>query len=297
MYGHINPSRCPLGGPKKVHSAARKALLEYHSQSPFMYLDELARYLEEEWDITVSISTVSRLLKDDRRSLKKGSRVGPQSSQLRVEWQAFRTDVTAEQLVFLDESLFKAQTGWRCMAYGLIGSNARWHDDMRRGDTWSILPALTVDGYIPCTHIQQGFINQDDFFQWFTQELLPNCNPFPNPKSVIIMDNLGVHQNRRIQRAVDEKGCLLKYLPPYSPDYNLIELTFNILKYWMRRHFCRRHLISEGTRREVVIVVLRRAEIFTPFGLNQLANRISELYLHTITEGLSFSSSGALLRR
>ena len=33
------------------------------------------------------------------------------------------------------------------------------------------------------------------------------------------------------------KGCLIKYLPPYSPDYNPIELTFSILKAWMRRHF------------------------------------------------------------
>ena len=29
-------------------------------------------------------------------------------------------DVTAEQLVFLDESIFKAQTGWQCMAYAPI---------------------------------------------------------------------------------------------------------------------------------------------------------------------------------
>ena len=44
-------------------------------------------------------------------------------------------DVTAEQLVFIDESLFKAQTGWRYLAYSPIGQAARWEDDMRRGDT------------------------------------------------------------------------------------------------------------------------------------------------------------------
>ena len=44
-------------------------------------------------------------------------------------------DVTAEKLIFIDESLLKAQTGWRCLAYGPIGQAARWEDDMRRGDT------------------------------------------------------------------------------------------------------------------------------------------------------------------
>ena len=29
----------------------------------------------------------------------------------------------------------------------------------------------------------------------------------------------------------------MKYLPPYSPDYNPIELTFSVLKSWIRRHF------------------------------------------------------------
>ena len=30
---------------------------------------------------------------------------------------------------------------------------------MRKGDTWSILPAYTVDGYLPCTGIKQGYYN------------------------------------------------------------------------------------------------------------------------------------------
>ena len=57
---------------------------------------------------------------------------------LRNAWIAFAADVTAEQLVFLDETLFEAQSCWRSMAYTLISDPARWQDDIRRGDTWSI---------------------------------------------------------------------------------------------------------------------------------------------------------------
>jgi len=49
------------------------------------------------------------------------------------------------------------------MAYGLIGSPAQYADDMARGNTWSILPAYTVDGYLPCIGIQLGFFNGDTF--------------------------------------------------------------------------------------------------------------------------------------
>ena len=82
-------------------------------------------FLTEEWDIVVHKSTVYRLLKESRLSYRKGQRVGPQSQSLRTAWQAFMHDVTAKQLVFIDESLFKAQTGWRCLAYSPIGHTSR----------------------------------------------------------------------------------------------------------------------------------------------------------------------------
>jgi len=33
-----------------------------------------------------------------------------------------------------------------------------------------------------------------------------------------------------------QHGVLLKYLPAYSPDFNPIEITFHLLKAWMKRH-------------------------------------------------------------
>ena len=51
------------------------------------------------------------------------------------------------------------------------------------------------------------------------------------------MDNLNIHISDHIMEAIEAKSCIIKYLPPYSPDYNPIELTFSVLKAWMRRHF------------------------------------------------------------
>jgi hypothetical protein len=140
----------------------------------------MAIFLEEEWGIAVTQSTISRLLKKHCISNQRGQRVGyTQSQSLRTAWQAFMQDVTAEQLVFLDKSIFKQQTGWRLMAYGPIGHSARYLDNMTRGDTWSILLAYTTKVYLPCTGIWQGFFNKDAFVSWVVNELLPYLNPFP----------------------------------------------------------------------------------------------------------------------
>jgi transposase len=188
-------------------------------------------FLEEEWDIKVNRSTVSRLLKRNRLRNKRGQRIGhTQSQALRVAWQAQMYDISAEQMVFIDESLFKQQTGWRLMAYGPIGSPARYANDIARGNTWSILPAYTVDRYLPCTSIRLGFFNGEAFVSWVLNELLPHLNSFPEPWSVVCLDNLNVHLDARVQTALKERGCLIKFLPPYSPDFNLIELIFIMLK-------------------------------------------------------------------
>ena len=44
------------------------------------------------------------------------------------------------------------------MEYGPIGQQVRWHDDIRRDGTWTILPTYTSDGYVPCTGIKRGLI-------------------------------------------------------------------------------------------------------------------------------------------
>ena len=239
VYGQTTvPRHLRSPGPKRSLSpVALDALLEYQRQKPWLFQNELARYLEEEWEICVTRSTICRALKEANISRKRGQRVGPQSDELRVAWQAFASQVKAEQLVFIDESLFKLQTMWRSMAYAPIGEAARYRGDMRRGDTYSILPAYTTEGYLPCTGVKKGYYDTDDIIEWIVTRLLPLCNEYPGERSVIVLDNCSAHVDPRIIQAIEEKGCLIKYLPPYSPEYNPIELTFSVLKAWMRRHF------------------------------------------------------------
>jgi len=195
-------------------------------------------FLWEEWDIVVNQSTVSRVLNRLRINNKLAQRMGHrQNAELRIDWELQMLHLTAEQLVFVDESLFNESTGWRYRAYAPVGRPARYHASRRRGHSWGVLPAYTVDGYLPCTAIKEGWFNADDFFEWIVNELLPYCNPFPGPRSIIIMDNASFHCHPRIAEAIREHGCDVRFLPPYSPDFNPIELSFSVLKAWFRRYF------------------------------------------------------------
>jgi transposase len=44
---------------------------------------------------------------------------------------------------------------------------------------------------------------------------------------IVVMDNLSAHRAKRIRELIEQlRGCELLYLPPYSPDYNPIEVAF-----------------------------------------------------------------------
>jgi transposase len=57
---------------------------------------------------------------------------------------------------------------------------------------------------------------------------------------VIMLDNVSIHMNDEITQVLEAAGYVVRYLPPYSPDYNLIKLTFAVLKAWIKRNYCYR---------------------------------------------------------
>ena len=61
-------------------------------------------------------------------------------------------------------------------------------------------------------------------------------NPFPGPRSVLVMDNASTHYSPLVRKLCREAGVVIEYLPPYSPDLSPIEESFSVLKKWMRRN-------------------------------------------------------------
>src|SRR5256886_8116118 len=54
------------------------------------------------------------------------------------------------------------------------------------------------------------------------------------PGDIVVLDNLGAHKVPGVRQAIEAAGAKLLYLPPYSPDFNPIELAFSKFKWLLR---------------------------------------------------------------
>lgn len=53
----------------------------------------------------------------------------------------------------------------------------------------------------------------------------------------LVIDNAPIYRNGRLDDICYAIGIELVKLPPYSPDFNPIELSFSSLKLWIRRNY------------------------------------------------------------
>jgi transposase len=94
----------------------------------------------------------------------------------------------------------------------------------------SIIAALNQEKLIaPLTF--EGSCNRQVFEKWLEDSLLTKLSP----GQTIILDNATFHKSEKIQKLIEKAQCLLKYLPPYSPDLNEIEHQWFPIKNRVRK--------------------------------------------------------------
>jgi transposase len=96
--------------------------------------------------------------------------------------------------------------------------------------TTTFLAALRQDGVTaPC--VFDGPIDADCFRAYVEQCLAPTLRP----GDIVILDNLGSHKVAGVREAIEAAGASVRYLPPYSPDFNPIEQLFAKIKAYLRK--------------------------------------------------------------
>ncbi|KAI4845302.1 hypothetical protein E4T45_07781 [Aureobasidium sp. EXF-8846] len=113
-------------------------------------------------------------------------------------------------------SLYKVRTGQQDALLSTASSGCQW------------VPVWLI----PC---RRGSVTQAMYEYWLEAVILPQCEPFPGKRSIVVMDNCSTHHSNKITQLGERFGVHLLYLPPYSPHLNPIELTFHLLKQWLRR--------------------------------------------------------------
>ena len=74
--------------------------------------------------------------------------------------------------------------------------------------------------------VLDGAMHGAAFLAYVEQVLAPTLSP----GDVVVMDNLPAHKPGAVRGAIEKAGAELRFLPPYSPDFNPIEMAFSKLK-------------------------------------------------------------------
>lgn len=184
----------PLGRPRVIVPSIELELLELLTVRSTYYLDELQYYILINHGLWVSESTVSRAIKHGEFTRKVKQRIAAQRdeekrNQFWLDLEAYE----ANQLAYVDESAANEKTLDRKYGWAPRGLPAIDIQVLHRSTRWSILPALTINGYLEGTLIVQGSVTGEMFANWLEEIVLPQCNPYPGPQSVLIMDNCSTH--------------------------------------------------------------------------------------------------------
>ena len=115
--------------------------------------------------------------------------------------------------------------------YGRSPRGTRLHDHTPCGkwQTHTVVAALRLEG-LTAPAVFNGPIDTDAFSAYVDQVLVPTLRR----GDVVVLDNLAVHKHPAIRAAIEAAGASLRFLPPYSPDFNPIEQAFAKLKAFLR---------------------------------------------------------------
>lgn len=98
-----------------------------------------------------------------------------------------------------------------------------------RWRTTTMIGAVRIDGSTACMTVE-GATNAEVFRAYVKEILLPTLSP----GDILVMDNLSAHKDALALEMLAAGGVEVRFLPPYSPDLNPIELMWSKVKNLLR---------------------------------------------------------------
>ena len=92
---------------------------------------------------------------------------------------------------------------------------------------------------VPC--IFEGSLNGEIFTKYVSEFLAPTLEK----GDIVVMDKLSSHQVEGVVAPIKAAGAIILYLPPYSPDFNPIEMMWSKIKAYMRNAKARTKILLD----------------------------------------------------
>lgn len=227
--GTLAPKPIP-GDIPLVSPAQYPTMLDQLAAHPDAILAEHCRLWEEQTGQRLSTATMSRLQRRLGWTRKKKSlRASERDEVARAAFREELKELEAEDLVVVDEM---GSTIALTPLYARAPRNERAYDSVPRnhGKNTTLIGALSLAG-IDCAMTLEGGVTTA-VVQAFVREVL---GPTLRPGQTVLMDNLSSHKDDSIEQLIEARGCRLRFLPSYSPDFSPIEQAFAKIKQHLRR--------------------------------------------------------------
>lgn len=223
------------GRPAKLTPEEKDLARQYITEEP-RCLKRVVERLYQKTDKRLSISSLKRLAKKARlrwkrirRSLKSlRDPAAFAKCQRELEALQKQEDRGKIDLYYFDESGFSLEP---CIPYAWQETGTVIEVPAKKGGRINVL----------------GFMNRKNelraytFAQTITTDVVIACvNAFCKTikkKTIVVMDNSSIHKSEECAEYLPKwkkKGLIIKYLLPYSPELNLIEILWRQIKYlWL----------------------------------------------------------------
>ena len=225
----------PQGGDKRSERIEAHAaeILGLVAETHDITLSEIASHLERQHGERFAQSTVWRFLDRHAMTFKKTAHASeqerPDVAAQRQAWRATQAEVDPQRLVFIDETGASTKMARLC-GRSLRGTRCLAAIPHGHWKTTTFVGGLRLGGMTAPT-VLDGPMDGSAFLAWIEQMLAPTLEP----GDVVVMDNLPAHKPDAVRAAIEATGATLRYLPPYSPDLNPIEMAFSKFKALLKK--------------------------------------------------------------
>ncbi len=147
----------------------------------------------------------------------------------RQDWFEGQPDLDPARLIFIDETGASTKMA-RLRGWAPKGERCRAALPHGHWKTTTFTAGLSLGGLV-APWLLDGPMDGEAFLVYVRSVLAPVLSP----GDIVIMDNLPAHKVTGVRQAIEATGASLLYLPPYSPDFNPIEMAFSKLKALLRK--------------------------------------------------------------
>lgn len=147
---------------------------------------------------------------------------------MREQWLKELPLLDPEKLVFLDESGAKTNMT-RLRGRSLYGSRLFAFAPHGHWCTTTMISAIRLNGETAAMEVE-GPSDGPVFREYVRSVLVPSLHP----GDIVVMDNLRTHYDAEALLLIKACGATVKFLPPYSPDFNPIEKMWSKIKTLLR---------------------------------------------------------------